>query len=111
METKVVNATNFIRLKNKKRVTSQRIVSFINKSAIQLDCQKFNDNSCDIEIDSKIYKKGSCKNASFFVKNCFSVEAVSPDKNLDLTVNNTYSQSTVSFPPINLSPPLTLYRI
>ena len=72
--------------RTRKRVTSQRIVGFINKSAIQLDCRKFNDNSCDIEIDSKIYKKGSCKNASFFVKNCFSVEAVIPDKNLDLTV-------------------------
>ena len=43
MEAKIVNAINFIKLKNKKIITSQRIYSFINKSALQLDCQKFND--------------------------------------------------------------------
>ena len=44
-----------------------------------------------MEIDGKIYKNGSGKNASFFVNNCFSLEAVSPVKNLDLTVDNTHS--------------------
>ena len=44
----------------------------------------------------------------FFKKNYFSMEVVSTDKNTDITVKNTYSQSSVSFPP-NLSPPLTLY--
>ena len=50
-----------------------------------------------MEIDSKIYKNGSGKNVSFFVKNYFSLEDVSPVKNSDLTVNNTHSQSSVSF--------------
>ena len=50
-----------------------------------------------MEIDGKIYKNGSGKNASFFVKNYFSSEDVSPVKNSDLTVNNTHSQSSVSF--------------
>ena len=79
MEAKIVNAINFIRLKNK-------------KGASQLDCQKFSNIICDVEIDGKIYKNGSDKNASFFVKNCISLEAVSLVKNSDLTVNNTHSQ-------------------
>ena len=37
-QAKIVNAINYIRLKNKKRVTSQRIFNFINKGALQLDC-------------------------------------------------------------------------
>ena len=88
-QAKIVNAMNFIILKNKKRVTSQRIFSFINKGVLQLDCQKFNDILCDMEIDGKIYKNGSGKNALFFVKNDFSLEG-------DLTINHTYSQSSVS---------------
>ena len=35
MEAKIVNAINLIRLKNKKRVMSQRIFSFINKGVLQ----------------------------------------------------------------------------
>ena len=35
-QAKIVSAINSIRLKNKKRVTSQRIFSFINKGALQL---------------------------------------------------------------------------
>ena len=50
-----------------------------------------------MEIDGKIYKNGSGKNASFFIKNYFSLEDVSSVKNSDLTVNNTHSQSSVSF--------------
>ena len=50
-----------------------------------------------MEIDGKIYKKGSGKNASFFVKNYFYLEAVSPDKISDPIVNNTHSQSSDSF--------------
>ena len=95
-QTKIVNAINCIRLKSKKRVTSQRVFSFINKGALQLDCQKFSHVLCDMEIDGKIYKNGSGKNASLFVKNYFSSEDVSPVKNSDLTVNNTHSQSSVS---------------
>ena len=68
-QTKIVNAMNSIRLKNKKRVTSQRMFSFINKGALQLDCQKFNNILCEMEIDGKIYKAGSGKNVSFSVDN------------------------------------------
>ena len=62
-QAKIVNAINSIRLKNKKRVTSQRIFSFINKGALQLDCQKFSNILCDMEIDGTIYKNRPCKNA------------------------------------------------
>ena len=91
-QTKIVNAINFIRVKNKKKVTSQGIFSFINKVALQLDCQKFNHILCDMEIDGKIYKNGLSKNTSFFVKNYFFLE----DVNSDLAVNHTHSQSSVS---------------
>ena len=96
-QAKIVNAMNSVRLKNKKRVTSQRIFSFINKGALQLDCEKFSDILCGMEIDGKIYKNGSGKKATFFVDNYFSLEAVIPVKNSNLTVDNTHSQSSVSF--------------
>ena len=99
MEAKIVNLMHFIRLKNKERVVSQGIFSFINKGDLQLDCQKLSDIICDIEIDGKIYKNGSGKNASFFVNNYFSMEAVFPDKNWDLILDNTHSQSSVLFSP------------
>ena len=70
-QAKIVNAINFISLKNKKRAASQRIFNFTHKVALQLDCQKFNGILCDMEIDGKIYKNGSGKNASFFVKKLF----------------------------------------
>ena len=101
-QTKIVNAINFIRVKNKKRVTSQGIFSFINKVALQLDCQKFNDILCDMEIDGKIYKNGSGKNALFFLKNYFSLEGASPVKNSDLTVITLIVSLQFQFRPINL---------
>ena len=101
-QAKIVNAINCIRLKNKKRVTSQRIFSFINKGALQLDCQKFDDILCDMEIDGKIYKNGSGKNALFFVKNYFSLEGASPVKNSDLTVITLIVSLQFQFRPINL---------
>ena len=45
-----MNAINFIRLKNKKRVMSKRIFSFINRGALQLDCQKFSDIIRDMKL-------------------------------------------------------------
>ena len=101
-QAKIVNAINCIRLKNKKRVTSQRIFSFINKGALQLDCQKFDDILCDMEIDGKIYKNGSGKNALFFLKNYFSLEGASPVKNSDLTVITLIVSLQFQFRPINL---------
>ena len=101
-QAKIVNAINCIRLKNKKRVTSQRIFSFINKGALQLDCQKFNNILCDMEIDGKIYKNGSGKNALFFLKNYFSLEGASPVKNSDLTVITLIVSLQFQFRPINL---------
>lgn len=71
METQIVNAINLVCLKTKKRVTSHRIFSFINKVALQLACQKFDYIKCDMDINGNIYKNGSGKNASFFVRNYF----------------------------------------
>ena len=43
----------------------------------------------------KYTRMGQVKMHRFFVKNCFSLEAVSSVKNSDLTVNDTHRQSTV----------------
>ena len=102
MKAKIVNTMNFIRLEYKKRVTSQRLFSLINKGALQLDCQNFNDIICDVELDGKLYKNGSGKNASFFVKNYFSMKAVSPEKNSDLTAKMLIVSLQFHFPSINL---------
>ena len=52
-----------------------------------------------MEIDGKIYQNGSGKNVLLFLKKYFSLEAACPVKNSNLTVNNTHSQSSVSFAP------------
>ena len=70
-QAKFVNAINFIMLKNKKRATSQRICSFINKGALQLDCQKFNDTLCDMEIDVKYTRMVQVKMHRFLSKTSF----------------------------------------
>ena len=64
-----------------------------------------------MEIDGKIYKNGSGKNASFSVKNFFSLEAVNLVQNSDLTVNNTHSQSSVLFAPKSVATPDTLQNL
>ena len=50
-----------------------------------------------MEIYGKIYKNWSAKNKSFFVKKDFSLEAVSPVKNSDRTVNNTHTVVNLQF--------------
>ena len=55
-----------------------------------------------MEIYGKIYKNWSAKNKSFFVKKDFSLEAVSPVKNSDRTVNNTHTVVSLQFRIIDI---------
>ena len=55
-------------------------------------------------------RMGQVKMHRFLSETIFFLEAVNSDKSSDPNVNNTHSQSSVSFSPTNLSPSLTLYR-
>ena len=68
MEDKILKAIQHIRLKCKKRVTSQNIFSFLNKGASLADTKLFHELLNKMETDGYIFKKGKGKNASFFVK-------------------------------------------
>ena len=67
MEDKILKAIQHIRLKCKKRVTSQKIFSFLNKGASFIDVKLFHEELDRMEIDVYIFKTGRGKNASFFV--------------------------------------------
>ena len=73
MEENILNAIQHIRSKCKKRVTSQIIYSFVNKGALFLESNSFQDFMIGLEIDGYICKKrGKGKSASYFVRNKFS---------------------------------------
>ena len=67
MEDKILKARQHIRLKFKKRVTSQNIFSFLNKGASLVDTKLSHEVLNKMETDGYIFKKGKGKNASFFV--------------------------------------------
>ena len=71
MEDRILNAIQRIRSKCKKRVTSQRIYSFINKGALFLESNSFQDFMIGLEIDGYISKRGKGKCASYFVRKKF----------------------------------------
>ena len=71
MEEKSLNAIQHIRSKCKKRVTSQRIYSFINKGALFLESNSFQIFMVGLEIDGYISKRGKGKSASNFVRKKF----------------------------------------
>ena len=72
MEEKVLNAIQHIRSKCKKRVTSQRIYSFVNKVALLIESNSFQDFMIGLEIDGYICKRDKGKSASYFVRKKFS---------------------------------------
>ena len=66
MEEKNITAIQHIRSKSKQRVTF-RFFRFINKRALSIKCELFQDCMNRLEIDGRIYKKKRGKNASFFI--------------------------------------------
>ena len=67
MKEKIIAAIQYIRSKSNQRVTLQRIFRFINKGALSIDCELFQDCINSLEIDGRIYKKKRGKNASFLI--------------------------------------------
>ena len=67
MEKKIIAAIQYICSKSKQRVTSQRIFRFINKVALSIDCELFQDCINRLEIDGRIYKKKGVKMLPFLL--------------------------------------------
>ena len=95
MEEKILNAIQHIRSKCKKRVTSQRIYSFINKGALFLESNSFQDFMIGLEIDGYISKRGKGKSASYFVRKKF-IDSSSIEKN-ENSNNGISMQQNVPF--------------
>ena len=57
MEEKIITAIQNIRSKSKQRLTSQRIFRFINKVALSIECELFQDCMNKLKINDRIYKK------------------------------------------------------
>ena len=104
MEDKILKAIQHIRLKCKKRVTSQNIFSFLNKGASLVDTKLFHEVLNKMETDGYVFKKGNGNNASFFVKS----HLIDNNKNV---VSNTFpaDNNTASLvQQINLVSPETV---
>ena len=67
MEEKIIAAIQHIRSTSKLRVTSQRIFRFINKCAVSIGCELFQDCINGLEIDCLIYKKRGVKILPFLL--------------------------------------------
>ena len=67
MEEKIIAAIQDVRSKSKQRVTSQSIFRFINKDAVGIGCEFFQDCINGLEIDGRIYKKGGVKLLPFLL--------------------------------------------
>ena len=71
---------NILDRNKKKRVTSERICSFINKGALFLESDSFQDITFALENDSYISKRGKGQSSSHFVRKYF-IDSSSNEKN------------------------------
>ena len=104
MEGKILKAIQYIRLKCKKRVTSQNIFSFLNKGASIVDAELFHEVLNKMEIEGYIFKKGRGKNASFFVKR----NLIDNNKNIVLDAFSTENSIASPLQQENISSPVTV---
>ena len=101
MKEKSLNAIQHIRSKCKKRVTSQRIYSFINKGALFLESNSFQIFMVGLEIDGYISKRGKEKSASNFVREKF-IDSSSKYKD-EISNNGISMQQNKPFFPLKRS--------
>ena len=97
MEEKILSAIQHIRSKCKKRVASQRIYSFINKGALYLESNSFQDFMVGLEIDGYISKRGEGKSASYFVRKKF-IDSSSNEKYENSNNGISFQKNVPSFP-------------
>lgn len=76
----MLNAIQHIRSKCKKRVTSLRIYSLINKCVLFLESDSFQDITFALENDSYISTRGKEQSSSHFVRKYF-IDSSSNEKN------------------------------
>ena len=69
-----------IRSKCKQRVTSQRIYSFVNKGALLLESNSFQEFMVALEIDGYTFEKGKGRSTSYFVRKNY-IDSSSNEKN------------------------------
>ena len=69
-----------IRSKCKQSVTSQKIYSFINKGALLLESNSFQEFMVALEIDSYIFERGKGRSTSYFVRTNY-IDSSSNEKN------------------------------
>ena len=67
MEENIIITIQHICSQSKQRVTSQRIFRCINKGALSIECELFQDRLNRLEIDSRIYKKRGVKMRHFLL--------------------------------------------
>ena len=104
MEDKILKVIQYIRLKCKKRVTSENIFSFLNKGASIVDAKLFPAVLNKMEIEGCIFKKGRGKNASFFVKR----NLIDNNKNIVLDAFSTENNIASTLQEENISSPVTV---
>ena len=69
-----------IRSKCKQRVMSQRIYSFVNKGALLLESNSFQEFMVALEIDGYTFERGKGRSASYFVRKNY-IDSSSNEKN------------------------------
>ena len=69
-----------IRSKCKQSVTSQKFYSFINKGALLLESNSFQEFMVTLEIDSYIFERGKGRSTSYFVRKNY-IDSSSNEKN------------------------------
>ena len=82
MESKILNAIQYIRTNKKQKVTSRRIYRFINMEASVLDEGLLQELLVKLKTEGKIYETGKGENASFFVN---KTNTVSSEQNFSLS--------------------------
>ena len=95
MQEKTLNAIHHVRSNCKKRVTSRIIYGFINKGALFLQLNSFQDFMVGLQIDGYISKRGKGKSASYFVRKKF-IDSSSNEKS-ENSNNGMSMQQNVPF--------------
>ena len=104
MEYQILKAIQHIEIKCKKRVTSQNIFSFLNKSESFIDAKLFHEVLNKMEIYGYIFKTGRGRNALFFVKS----HLIDNNKNILSDAFSTENNTVSRLQQENLSSPVTV---
>ena len=97
MKEKILNAIQHVRSKCEKRVTLQRIYSFVNKGALFLGSNSFQDFMVGLEIVGYISKRGKGKSAHIFLERNLLTAAVLKRMKTQVMGNISIAKCTIFF--------------